>query len=397
MSVHVRYPIWLRSVERPGARIFASMYAMESAARALLSAVIAIQALALMEDARRVSLAYTLVGLSALAASFAIPFLVRRLSRRVTYTLGGLLLAGAAFSLSTMTVPGQVAGMLIRVFGSACLSITTSLYIMQYIGRKELTRSEPMRMQFSAVAWTLGPWLGVKIYETAGPNWAYGLSGGIALALLGYFWALRLSENPALPHMVRPPPSAVGSVRRFLAQPRLRLAWAIAFGRSCFWVFYFVYTPIYMITSGYSPEAGALAVSAGSAVLFATPLFGRLAARTGLRPVLTIAFLGTGASVAAAGLLYDIPLAGVACLILATCFCVALDGLGGIPFIRAVRPYERPQMTTVYRTYLDASELLTPLFFALFLSVAGLGGLFIVFGLVLMSFAVWPRFLPRKM
>lgn len=397
MAGHVRYPIWLRFAARPGARIFASMYAMESASRALLSAVIAVQALALMEDARRVSLAYTLVGVSALAASFLIPFLVRRLSRRVTYTLGALLLAGAAAALATMTVPGQVAGMLIRVFGAACLSVTTSLYIMQHIGRKELTRSEPMRMQFSAIAWTLGPWLGMKIYQTAGPNWAFGLSGGIALVLLGYFWVLRLSENPALPHMVKPPPSAIGSIRRFAAQPRLRLAWVIAFGRSCFWVFYFVYTPIYMITSGFSPEAGALAVSAGSAMLFVTPVFGRIAMRTGLRPVLITAFLGTGASVAAAGLLQEVPLAAVACLVLGTCFCVALDGLGGIPFIRAVRPHERPQMTTVYRTYLDISELLTPMFFALFLSVAGLGALFIAFGLLLMSFAVWPRFLPRKM
>lgn len=395
--MHVRYPIWLRFAVRPGAHIFASMYAMESAARALLATVIAVQALALMQDAHRVSQAYTLVGVAALAASFSIPFLVRRLSRRVTYTLGALLLAGAAAALATMTVTGQIAGMLLRVFGSACLSVTMSLYIMQHIGRRELTRSEPMRMQFSAAAWTLGPWLGVKIYQTAGPEWVFGLSGGIALMLLVYFWVLRLGDSPALPHAVKPPPSALGSVRRFAAQPRLRLAWIIAFGRSSFWVFYFVYTPVYMITAGFSPEAGALAVSAGSAMLFATPFFGRLATHSGLRPVLSVAFLGTGAAVAAAGLFHDVPLAAVACLVLGTCFCVALDGLGGIPFIRAVRPHERPQMTTVYRTYLDVSELLTPMFFALFLTFADLGVLFVVFGLLLMTFAYWPRFLPRSM
>lgn len=397
MAFHVRYPIWLRFAARPGARVFASMYALESAARASLSTVITIQALTLLHDARQVSLAYTLVGVSALAASFAIPFLVRRISRRLTYSLGAVLLAGAAVSLATITVPGQIAGMLIRVFGSACLSVTTSLYIMQHIGRRELTRSEPMRMQFSALAWTLGPWLGVKTYETLGPDWAFGFSGGVALILLGFFWILRLTDNPAVPRATRLSPSSIGSIRRFLAQPRLRLAWVIAFGRSCFWVFYFVYTPIYMIKSGFSPEAGALAVSAGSAMLFATPLFGRIATRMGLRPVLTAAFLGTGACVTAAGLLNAAPMAAVACLLLATGFCVALDGLGGIPFIRAVKPHERPQMTTVYRTYLDASELLTPMFFALLLSVADLGALFIVFGLVVMSFAFWPRFLPRKM
>ena len=397
MAVHVRYPIWLRFAGPPGAPVFATMYALESAARALLSTVIAIQALRLLHDTRQVSLAFTLVGVSALAASFTIPFLVRWTSRRFTYTLGALLLVGAAALLATITVPGQIAGMLMRVYGAACLSVTTSLYIMQHIGRKELTRSEPMRMQFSAAAWTLGPWLGVRVYESLGPDWAYSASAAVALLLLALFWALRLVESPALPRAVKRSPSPVGSVRRFLAQPRMRLAWIIAFGRSCFWVFYFVYTPIYMIKAGFSPEAGALAVSAGSAMLFATPLFGRIAARAGLRPVLAIAFLGTGAAVAIAGLLYDWPLAAVGSLICATCFSVALDGLGSIPFIRAVRPHERPQMTTVYRTYLDASELLTPLFFGALLSVAELRTLFVIFGLALMSFAIWPRFLPRSM
>lgn len=397
MAVHVRYPIWLRFAGPPGASVFATMYALESAARALLSTVIAIQALRLLHDARQVSLAFTLVGVAALAGSFVIPFLVRWTSRRFTYTLGALLLVGAAALLATVTVPGQIAGMLVRVFGAACLSVTTSLYIMQHIGRKQLTRSEPMRMQFSAAAWTLGPWLGVRIYESFGPAWAYMASAGMAMVLLALFWALRLVENPALPRSAKPPPSPIGSVRRFLAQPRLRLAWLIAFGRSCFWVFYFVYTPIYMIKAGFSPEAGALAVSAGSAMLFATPLFGRMAARFGLRSVLAVAFLGTGMAVMIAGLLYDRALVAVASLICATCFSVALDGLGSIPFIRSVRPHERPQMTTVYRTYLDMSELVTPLFFGVLLSVAELRTLFVVFGLILMSLAVWPRFLPRSM
>ena len=76
---------------------------------------------------------------------------------------------------------------------------------------------------------------------------------------------------------------------------------------------------------------------------------------------------------------------------------VALDALGNIPFIRAVHPHERPQMTTVFRTYLDAAELTTPTLCALVLTLANLQATFFVFGLFILSFAFWPRFLPRRL
>jgi hypothetical protein len=57
-------------------------------------------------------------------------------------------------------------------------------------------------------------------------------------------------------------------------------------------------------------------------------------------------------------------------------FCIALDALGSTAFMRAVRAFERPQMTAVYRTYLDLSELL-PLVFSIVLAFFGLGSIFV--------------------
>jgi hypothetical protein len=54
-------------------------------------------------------------------------------------------------------------------------------------------------------------------------------------------------------------------------------------------------------------------------------------------------------------------------------------------------------MTTVFRTYIDASELLPPALFALVLTVADLRTVFLVFGVIMASFALWVRFLPRQM
>ena len=68
-------------------------------------------------------------------------------------------------------------------------------------------------------------------------------------------------------------------------------------------------------------------------------------------------------------------------------FVAIIDGLGPVPFLRAVRAHERAQMTAVYRTYLDASELLPPLaYFFLFMlggfaaAFAGLAALLALIG-----------------
>ena len=182
--MHVRSPVWLRSVARPGAFVFGGLFALESLARALLATVITLQALTLLEDARDVSIVFALVGVTGFLANFAIPALVRRISRRMVYTLGAAALILAAVLLGTVTISGQVTGMLVRVFGAACLSITTSLYIMQYIAKRDLTRSEPLRLQLAAFAWTIGPWLGVKMYVDLGPAWAYGASSAAAVVIL---------------------------------------------------------------------------------------------------------------------------------------------------------------------------------------------------------------------
>ncbi len=395
--MHVRHPIWLRFAGRPGASVFATMFTIESAARALLSTVITVQALALLEDARNVSIMFALVGVTGLAASFAIPALVHRSSRRAVYSLGTVLLVAAAAALALISVPGQIAGMLMRVFATACISVTTSLYIMQYINKRDLTKSEPMRLQFAAAAWTLGPWLGVYLYTTLGPNWAYGASVVAASALLLFFWLLRLTDNPAVQKANRGPPNPLTCIGRFVSQPRLRLAWVITFGRSCWWVFFFIYTPIYMIESGYGAAVGAAVVSAGNALLFLTPIFGRLGARRGIKRVLSAAYLAAGLSTFLAGLFYAHAAAATALLLVAALGCVALDALGNIPFMRSVHPYERAEMTTVFRTYIDFSELVTPAVFAVILSLSDLRTVFVVFGVVLAAFAIWPRFLPNRM
>jgi hypothetical protein len=79
-------------------------------------------------------------------------------------------------------------------------------------------------------------------------------------------------------------------------------------------------------------------------------------------------------------------------------FAVALDAVGSVPFLRAVHPYERPQMTAVYRTNLDLSELLPPFVYSFILAFTGLGGVFVALGtfMALCAWLAW-KHLPRSM
>jgi predicted MFS family arabinose efflux permease len=160
---------------------------------------------------------------------------------------------------------------------------------------------------------------------------------------------------------------------------------------------FFVYPSIYMVQKGKGDMAGAILLSAGNAVLFGTAYVGRLAQRRGIRGLIIAAFLGAGTLTIGAGLTYHWPWL-TAGLLLAGALCVmVLDGLGNIPFLRAVRPYERPQMATVFRTYIDLSDLLPSALYSMLLSFFDLRAVFLAVGLWMLVAAAVSRHLPRSM
>ncbi len=395
--MHVQHPIWLRAVSTPGAPVFAIMFTLESLGRATLATVIPLQAYALLGDARNVSAVYFAIGVTGLIGSFTIPLLIRRFRRRWVYSAAAMLMIAAAGLLATGTLSGQLSGMLIRAFSVACSNIALSLYILDYIRKRDMTRAEPMKLMYSAAAWTFGPTLGVWLYQEFGSGTPELVTAVSSVLLLAYFWFLRLQENPAVAAATRPPPNPLKSIGRFVAQPRLRLAWIIPFGRSCWWSMFFVYPPLYMIESGQGKLAGALLVSAGNALLVFTPWVGRVARRIGIRPVTMIAYLAAGLFSAAAALVYDFPVAVALCLLGGATAASALDAVGNIPFMRSVRAFERPQMTTVFRTYIDFSDLLPAGLFAVLLSFFDFRAVFLAAALWMLAIGLVARYLPKRM
>ena len=394
--MHVRYPIGLKQFTTPGANSFAILFAIESMARAMLATVIPLDALALLGGARQVSILFFAVSFVGLAGSFAVPWMVRRTARRWVYSLGALLLIGASAFLAAGTLPLQVIGMGLRVLGVVCVSICVNLYIMDHISRRDFSLVEPKRIFYSAGAWTVGPVLGIYL-ATEVALWApYGASALFGLIMLGYFWFLRLIDNPGMAKPLEQIPRPWDNLHRFFIQPRLVLAWLVVFGRNGWWGLFFVFTPIYAVQSGLGEVTGGMIVSIGNGFLFLMPLWGWCARRYGLRRMLVIGFAGCGGLTILAGFAAGVPWLAMG-LLLAACFSITtLDGVAAVPFMLAVKPRERSEMTAVYSTYRDAAELGPTGVFALLLMVFKLPVVFLAGGAGVLALAGLSRKLhPR--
>lgn len=399
MALNVRHAVWLPAAPAPGIHIFALLYLLETFARASIATVIPIQAFDLFRDEQTVSFLYTAVALGAFGFSLVIPLLINALTRKWVYTLGGLLLVGAAAALAMHTVPSQAAGMVIRVMGTACLNVALSLYVLDHIRREDFVPYDSTRLAYSTIGWTVAPYLGVWLYANLGIWAPFALSACSAVLLMAVFWYLRLSATPIIAKGPSRPATPIAFVGRFAAQPRLRLAWLIAFGRSSFWSTFFVYGPILMVATGLGREAGGLLVSLGNVMLVTTLFWGRVSARTGVRRLLAFAFATTAACLFVAGAIgSSAPWITAAILLLATAFVVPLDAVGGVPFYRSVHRSERAEMSAVYRSYMDFGELLPPLVYGVLLAFFGLGVVFVAMGglLVFCAWMSW-RYLPRRL
>jgi MFS family permease len=383
---------------RPGATSFAIMFTLEGVARGSLSTVIPLQAFAILGDARDVSALFLAIAGAGLVGSFIIPMLVRQIGRRWVYVMGGASLIICPIALATETLVGQIAGMLARVFGAACLSVTLSLYIMEYIRKRDLVRSEPRRYLFSAAAWSVGPSLGVFLQTQFGSTTAYGFSGFFALLLLANFWRMRLRDDPAVHRRtLKPRLKPVASIVRFIRQPRLRLAWAISFARMCWWGVFLNYLPVFIVSAGIDAQIGGIMASCGNGLLFLTPLWGRLGAGFGLRRMIIAAFSVAGGAGVLSWLMAPWPILAGLIMIAGALGATCLDALGMIPFMRAVHPYERAEMMTVWRTNQDAADFACNMALAVLLSFFSLPIVFLAAGAIALTLAVVSRYLPRSM
>ncbi len=382
-----------------GALAFATLFVIESFCRSLNATVLSVQAYDILGSAARVSIVSVAVSLTVLATTLMLPVLLGFMRRRWAYTAGILGAMISAIALASYSLEGQLLGTYFRNASASLLNVTLSLYIMDHVRRQDLVKTESLRLTLSTLSWMIGPALGVFLYDRYGPWGPQLLVFATALLLLVTFWYLKLTDPNVLPPGTMSNKSPLRHIHYFITQPRLRLAWAIAFARSCFWATLFIYGPIVFLQAGATKQFSGLVISLSQAMLLSAIGYGRVAEKIGVRAVITICLVGVGIFAIIASLAGPHnPYVTAAMLLCAAFLCVGLDAVGGIPFLRAVKSRDRQTLTPVYRSFIELSELLPGIVFAFALTFFPTA---VVFGIVGAFFFViagisW-HFLPKSL
>jgi MFS family permease len=370
-------PIWLRFAPTPNVRGFAVLAGFEAASRGILISVFPVMMLRYFGDAESVSMFYFLTGLLSLCAGLLVPYATRFIPRRFVFTFGvALMMVGNAMAVYdperfvVIALPAQIVSVVV-------MFVCFNAYLLDYIERVKLGEAEMLRLLYSGLAWAIGPVLGVWLMSIWPPapfllSFLCNIGSGVM------FWIMRLGDGKLIAKARRPAPNPLAYLPRFFAQPRLVAGWSFAVIRSCGWWVYVVYLPIYAVDRGLGEQTGGALLSTTNTFLFLAPLILSLMRRSSVRAVVRIGFLGASLSFAAAWAMAGFPIPALGLLVLASFFLIMLDVSAGLPFLMAVKPSERTEMSAIYSSYRDVSGVVTPGLVWVALLVAPLSGAFLL-------------------
>lgn len=390
-----RIPEWLRHAPTPSVRGFAVLAGTEAIARGILVSVFPLMMYRALGDAAAVSKVYFAVGLVSLLVGLLVPYVIRVIPRRWVYAIGTTMFSAGALLAMLETPNLVVAGLALTTVATVTTFVCFNAYVLDYIAKIELGQLETSRLFYSALGWTVGPALGVYLFSWWAPA-PFLIAAVSAFVMLLTFLIMRLGNGKLITKSRKAPANPFAFFQRFFAQPRLITGWLFAVIRSCGWWVYVVYLPIYAVQNGLGEQLGGIALSVSNAALFLTPLMLRFMQRKSVRSAVRIGFLMSGLLFALAGLPLGVPTVAVVCLMMGSFFLILLDVAAGLPFLLAVKPSERTEMSAIYSSFRDVSGIITPGVAWLVLLVAPISAVFAVGGAGLFSAWVLARNLhPR--
>ncbi|MFT4726603.1 MAG: ACDE family multidrug resistance protein [Granulosicoccus sp.] len=379
-----RIPEWLRHAPAPSVRGFALLCGIEAVARGILVSVFPIAVYKVLADATLVSEVYFIIGIVSLITGLLVPFLSKYIPRRWLYISGILMFITGSLLATTGTAFAIVTALFLITTATVVMFVCFNAYVLDYIRKIQLSECETSRMFYSAIGWSVGPALGVYLY-TWSPPAPFILSATALVFLLGQFLYMRLGNGRLITKAKAPQPNPFAYIPKFVAQPRLLAGWMFAVLRSCGWWVYIVYMPIFAIENGLGERVGGVSLSIANAALFFTPFMLRWMQKRSIKHAVRTGFLISGILFSVAAIVAGIPEIAVACLMLGSFYLILLDICAGLPFLLAVRPFERTEMSAIYSGYRDIAGIATPGAAWLVLLVSPISGIFLAAGLSLMG------------
>lgn len=354
-----RIPEWLRHAPAPSIRGFATLAGFEAITRGMLISVFPVAMYNALGDAALISSVYFAIGVLSLFTGLLVPFLQRFVPRRWMYGIGatGFIVGSLVALIGTPQM--IVLGLALNSLATVTTFVCFNAYVLDYIARVELGKCETLRMFYSALGWTVGPLLGVLLWGCWPPA-PFVISAVSAAGMLGMFVFMRMGNGKLITRARKPPPNPLAFLGRFVQQPRLIAGWLFAVIRSCGWWAYVVYLPIFAVQNGLGDQLGGALLSVTNAALFLSPFMLRWMQAHSIRHAVRTGFLACAILLLAASFGTYAPWMAVAFLFASSMFLILLDICAGLPFLMAVKPSERTEMSAIYSSYRDVSGILTP-------------------------------------
>ena len=379
-----RIPEWLRHAPNPSVRGFAFLAGFEAIARGILVSVFPVALYESLKNASLVSSVYFAIGIISLFVGLFVSFLNKFVPRRILYLMG----AFAYILGSSLAIYGSeyflVLGLLFNTLATVITFVCFNAYVLDYISRIDLGKCETLRMFYSALGWTIGPVLGIYLWKFWEPL-PFFISMVAAFGLLAGFLYMRLGDGKLITKAKAPAVNPLSYVGRFFEQPRLVSGWLFAVVRSCGWWAYVVYLPIFALENGLGDRLGGICLSITNAGLLLAPLMLRWMQKKSVKIAVRTGFLMSALAFVSASILGALPWSTVLLLFLGSYFLILLDICAGLPFLMAVKPSERTEMSAIYASFRDVSGVLTPGFAWVILLFAPISGIFFAAGLACIS------------
>jgi len=381
----LRYiPLHLKHSATPKITDFAVLSGLEAAVRGTLISTVPIAVYDAFGSASDLSTVYLAAGIITLFWGLLVPRITQMLPRRWVYSTGCALYL-VAMALFIMGTPMSVqAAILISGMATVTTFVCLNAYVLDYVARADLGKTQGQQMVYAAVPWAVGPLTGVWL-RSIWDQLPFLVAGGFAVILLAVFWYLRLGNGKQITRAKGPAVNPLAYLGRFFRQPRLIIGWLFAVFRSCGWWVYVVYVPVFCIESGLGDKLGGVMLSISNATLLLSPMMAGIVRRLSVRRTLLWTMAYCAGLFILATVVSPMPWLALGLLFLASFGLVMLDVVGGLPFLMSVKPSERAEMAAVYSSFRDVSGILTPGAAYLVLLVLPLSGIFAASG---MAFAL---------
>lgn len=385
----------LRHSAAPKLQHFAVLAGLDSMVRGTLISTIPIAVYDAFGSAQNLSQVYFVAGVLTLIWGLLVPRMTQLWPRRWVYA-GGCVLYVLAMVLFILGHQWSVQmGILVMGMATVTCFVCLNAYVLDYVPRAELGRSQSMQMVYAAAPWAIGPMSGVWMRH----HWdalPFLVGGVLAVLQLGVFLYLRLGSGRQIARAKGPAVNPLAYLGRFFRQPRLIAGWLFAVIRSCGWWIYVVYLPVFCIENGLGDQLGGMMLSLSNAFLLASPFMAAWARKVSVRVSLRATLVFCAALFTLATVFSPWPAVAATFLFLSAFGLVNLDVVGGLPFMMAVKPSERAEMAAVYSSFRDVSGIATPAAAWLILWVAPLSFIFVASGAAFgVAFGIAGRLHPR--